>query len=741
MVFRAVPATLTEPDWFFKRSSYNACVLGSFFDRLSHVQKRYAVGGLVLAAWLLGMVAFHQLLINLPNIDSLQNYQPPVVTKILDIHGEVISELYVERRTLIPLTEIPVSLQNAFMATEDEYFYTHWGLNLKGVARAMIANLRHGRLVQGGSTITQQLSKVLFFSQTKTFSRKIRELLLALQLERNYSKQEIFQMYLNQIYFGHGAHGVEAAAQTFFGKHVRDLSLGECAVLAGLPRSPRTYSPIINPKNAERRRSWVLSRMRRSGYITTAQESEANSMPIASQKASQNTPVGAYFAEYLRQILEPKYTEAALLQGGYSIYSTLDLKMQRAAEQVMDQYLTDFDKDRAKTLAAEYAAKHRGKKLPESLAGSTTTAKVQGALVALDAHSGGIRAMVGGRDFRESQFNRATQAQRQPGSAFKPFVWCAAMDDSMTEASIADDDRVAFYNDGHDWKLLESATDSFAIAAATAPFPADQVWVPQNWDYKYFGPVTLRTGLALSRNLISIRLTDHFGPAAVVSYAQRCGIRSPLHPILSLGLGTEQVNLLELTGAYATFANGGIRPEPYGIIRIEDKNGKVLEEHAPASTVALSAQTAYLMVDLLRAVVTSGTGGRAQELGRPAGGKTGTNQDLKDLWFVGFTPQLVTGAWMGYDDFTSMGKHFTASSKVVPWWTAFMKKALAGTPVNNFQVPEGIVFAKIDKQTGFVALPSCPKVGLVAFKRGTDPKDLCPVDHLSRPIPEAATEE
>ncbi|HVO33355.1 MAG TPA: penicillin-binding transpeptidase domain-containing protein, partial [Elusimicrobiota bacterium] len=383
----------------------------------------------------------------------------------------------------------------------------------------------------------------------------------------------------------------------------------------------------------------------------------------------------------------------------------------------------------------------KGRKVPLDLMVSTTTAKVQGALVALDTRTGGIRAMAGGRDFRESQFNRVTQAQRQPGSAFKPFVWCAAMDDAMTQASIADDDRVAFFNDGRDWKLLESATDSYAIAAATAPFPPDQVWVPQNWDFKYFGPITLRTGLALSRNLISIRLTDHFGPAAVVDYAHRCGIKSTLNPVLSIGLGTEQVNLIELTSAYGTFANGGIRTEPYGIIRIEDKNGKVLEEHSPSSTVELSAQTAYLMVDLLRAVVTSGTGARAQELGRPAGGKTGTNQDLKDLWFVGFTPDLAAGAWMGYDDFTSMGKHFTASSKVVPWWTEFMKKALAGTPVTNFQVPENIVFAKIDKQTGFLALPSCPKVSLVAFKKGTDPKDLCPVDHLSQPIPEAETEE
>jgi penicillin-binding protein 1A len=413
--------------------------------------------------------------------------------------------------------------------------------------------------------------------------------------------------------------------------------------------------------------------------------------------------------------------------------------MQRAAEEVMEKNLAAFDKEKEKERAQEQAdAKKHHKHLPVV---STTTVKVQGALVAIDPHTGGIRAMVGGREFHESQFNRVTQAQRQPGSAFKPFVWATAMDDHMSEATIVDDDRVAFYNDGRDWKLLESATDAYSIAEATAPFPADQAWVPMDWDLKYFGPITLRTGLAMSRNLVSIRLTDHFGPHAVVDMAQRCGIKSPVHPVLSIGLGTEQVNLLELTGAYATFDNGGIRPEPYAITRIEDQTGKVLEEHSPNLSVALSAQTSYLMVDLLRAVVTSGTGARAQDLDRPAAGKTGTNQDLRDLWFVGFTPELVAGAWMGYDDFTSMGKHFTASSKVVPWWTTFMKKALAGTHVQNFKVPEGIVFAKIDKQTGFLALPACPKVVLAAFKQGTDPHDLCPVDHLTQLIPELETEE
>jgi len=694
-----------------------------------------------MAIWLLGMVILHQMLLDLPDIDSLENYTPPLITRIYDIHDDVITELFTERRTVIPLNEIPINLQNAVLATEDEHFFTHWGINPRGIVRAALANIRHGRVVEGGSTITQQLSKVLFFTQQKTLSRKLREFLLALQLEHHYSKEEIFQLYLNQIYFGSGAYGVEAAARTFFGKHVKELTLPECAILAGLPRSPRTYSPLTNPQNAYRRRTWVLSRMRRSGFITPREETEANQVPINSQKIPVVPPVGAYFVEYLRQILEPKYGENALYQGGYTIYTTLDLKMQRAGEAAMNKSLAEFDVQATKDRAQQLAELKKQKKLIPSPLLSTATVKVQGALVGLDPRTGAIRAMVGGREFKESQFNRVYQAQRQPGSAFKPFVWLAAMDDGMTGASIVDDDRAAFYNDGRDWKLLESATDAYAIAAATAPFPSDQAWVPQDWDFKYFGPVTLRTGLAMSRNLVSIRLADHFGPQAIMDYARKCGIKSTLEPVLSIALGTEALNLLEITDAYCTFANGGIRSEPYGILRIEDKNGKTLEEYSPQQTVELSAQTAYLMTDLMHAVVTEGTGRRALELGRPAAGKTGTNQDLRDLWFVGFTPELACGAWMGYDDFTSMGKKFTAASKVVPWWTDFMKKSLAGTPARNFAVPDGIVFAKIDAQTGYLALPSCPKVVLQAFKKGTEPTELCPIDHAAQQLPEKETEE
>jgi penicillin-binding protein 1A len=715
-----------------------ADMLRRLLDRFSSRRAWVLLIVLALLLWLCGMAVLRQLLTNLPDIEAAENYAPPVTTKIYDVKGELVTEFFKERRTLIPLTFIPPALQQAIQATEDQHFKEHWGINLKGIARATIANLRHGRVVEGGSTITQQLSKVLFTNRERTLTRKLRELLLAIELERRYSKEEILQMYLNQIYFGHGAYGVQAAASTYFGKNVKDLTLPECALLAGMPRSPANYSPFKKPESAKRRRAWVLSRMRKSGYISSQEESIANTAPLVTEKTKQGA-TGAYFVEYLRILLEPKYGEDALFEQGLSIHTTLDVKMQRAAEEAMETQLKKFDEDKLKELAEE--AKKKGKKTADVEVSSSTMQRVQGALVAIDPRTGGIRAMVGGRDFRESQFNRAIQAQRQPGSAFKPFVWTAAMDNGMTPATIVSDDPVAFYNDGREWKLLESATSQFQIAAATAPFPSDQVWVPKNWDNKYFGAVTLRTGLAQSRNLVSIRVADFIGAGKVVEVAKRLGIKSRLGSVLSIALGTEQVNLLELTAAYAPYVNSGLRVAPYAITRIEDQNGKILEENPPEQSVELSPETAYLMTTMLQAVTTEGTGRRTLSLGRPVAGKTGTNQDLRDLWFVGYTADLVTGAWMGYDDFQPLGKGFTASSKVIPWWTEFMRKAHEGVPVRRFSVPEGMVFAKIDAKTGLRALGTCPKVVLQAFKAGTEPQDFCPIDHFSQAERELEAEE
>ena len=411
-------------------------MIQTFFSRLTGVQKRYVIGAFVLVVWLCGMVFLHEMLMDLPDIDKLENYTPPLVTKIYDIHGETVTELFTERRTVIPLNEIPVNLQNAFLATEDEHFFTHWGINPRGILRAALSNLRHGRVVEGGSTITQQLSKVIFFTQEKTITRKVREFLLAMQLEHHYSKEEIFQLYLNQIYFGSGAYGVEAAARGTYFREENTFRISTWPNVRSWPDFRVLRAPIprlLNPQNTYAPPCLgAQSRMRRSGFITTREETEANQVPINSQRVPVAPPAGAYFVEYLRQILEPKYGENSLYQGGFSIYTTLDLKMQRAGEAALNKSLAEFDIQAAKDRVSLMAELKKQKKpIPPAML-SSATFKVQGALVALDPHTGEIRAMVGGREFKESQFNRIYQAQRQPGSAFKPFAWLAAVDGGLT---------------------------------------------------------------------------------------------------------------------------------------------------------------------------------------------------------------------------------------------------------------------------------------------------------------------
>ena len=708
----------------------------------------YLSFALAAAIVLAGGAAVRYFLSTLPPVRVLEEYLPQLTTRIFDYKGNMVTELFTERRIWVPLNQIPVDLQNAFIAIEDDKFFKHWGISPQGMIRAAVKNFIAGRVVQGGSTITQQLSKLIFLTQEKTFTRKLRELLLSLQVESKFSKEEILQMYLNQVYFGHGAYGVSAAAKVFFGKTVQELNLTECALLAGIPRLPTYYSPFNHPDRALARRTTVLARMRQLKYISPEEEKASNQSPMAIQKVPLGTAVAPYFIEYLRQNLETKYGSDVLYRGGLSVYTTIDSDMQNSAERIMGNALDEFDKEyggpaeliRAK-LKAE-ALKKAGN-LPKNyvVKASTTVTKIQGAIVAIEPKSGAIRAMVGGRNFAESQFNRVIQAKRQPGSTFKPFVWLAALEKEFTAASVVEDAPIAFLNDGHDWRLIEGATDAFLIQKATAALADDKVWVPKNYDGKFFGPVTLRKGLAFSRNLVSIRLIDHLGPQKVVEWAQRMGIKSPLDSVLSLSLGTSVVNLLELTSALGTIAAEGIRTEPFAIARIVDFEGRVLEENVPQEAEVISPQLNYLITNLLRAVVLEGTGRQARSLGRAVAGKTGTSQDQRDLWFVGFTPDLVCGAWMGYDDFSPTGKKLAAGGILVPWWTEFMKEAHKNVPPKDFPVPEGITFAKIDSGTGFLALPTCPKIILEAFKSGTEPKEFCPVDHAAKRLLEMETDE
>lgn len=690
-------------------------------------------------------------LVDLPSIQSLENYTPSLVTKLYDVRGELITELFVEKRSVLPLPQIPVDFQHAVLAIEDNNFYTHWGVDAKGVIRAFLANLRSGRLVQGASTVTQQLAKNIFLTRERTMTRKIKELLLTLQMEASLSKDEILQLYINQIYFGNGAYGLESAAKTFFGKTADQLNLPECALLAGLPKGPDKYSPYRHRDRAIRRRNLVLRRMREEGYITEQEELRAGGAGHIFTKKAPDKINAQYFVEMVRLQLEPTYGSEALYKGGYSIYTTLDARMQRAAEEATQKNLTSFDDRYAeqrltqlvkdKKLTPEFLEKWKKWKADpeknEEPEEHVEPVPVQGALVSVDPHTGGIRALVGGRDFQESQFNRATQAKRQPGSTFKPFVWLAALESGLTAATVVDDLPIAYTDVERHPRLVAEATDYATLMQMvtgyyTPDLPPDApnpIWAPRNWDDKFLGPVTLRRGLALSRNLVSVRLIDRVGPKAVVDLAHRAGIQSPLDPVLSLGLGSSVVTVLEMTSAIGTLANAGVHMQPFAVLKVVDRNGKVLEEHVPQGEPAISPQSAFLTTRLMQAVVQEGTGAYARNVGRPVAGKTGTTQDMRDFWFMGFGPDLVTGVWLGYDDFVPLGKKLTSAGTTVPWWTDYMAQAVKFLPTRDFPVPPGVSFAKIDRDTGYLALPTCPHVVLEAFRDGAAPKEFCPVDH------------
>ncbi len=719
---------------------------------LQRIRRLLVVGLFVYAA---AAVAFslllRQFLLGLPSIQSLESYTPSLITKLYDVRGELITELFIERRSLLPLTRIPLDFQRAVLAVEDTNYYRHWGIDLKGIVRAFLANLRAGRLVQGASTITQQLAKNIFLTRERTVSRKVRELLLTLQMEFSLSKDEILQLYINQIYFGHGAYGLESASKTFLGKPAEQLNLPECALLAGLPKGPNKYSPYKRPDRAIRRRNLVLRRMREEEFIDEREELRAVGAVHRFTRKSTEPLNASYFVEMVRIQLEPKYGMDALYKGGYSIFTTLDNRLQRAAEEATQKHLAAFDDRYAeqrmlalledkKISQADVDRWKKAKATLEKEDEAETAAEpkpVQGALISIDPHTGGIRALVGGRDFQESQFNRAVQARRQPGSTFKPFVWLAALEAGLTAATVVDDLPIAYTDMERHPRLVAEATDYAMLREMVTgyytpnlpPDAADPIWAPKNWDNKFLGPVTLRRGLALSRNLVSVRLIDRVGPKAVVDLAHRAGIQSPLDAVLSLALGSSVVTIQEITSALGTFANGGVHMQPHAVNKVVDRFGKVVEEHVSQGTPAISPQSAFLTTRLMQAVTQEGTGAHARNIGRPVAGKTGTTQDMRDFWFLGFTPDLVTGVWLGYDDFVPLGKQLTSAGTTVPWWTEYMAQAVKFLPTRDFPVPTKIAFAKVDRDTGYLALPTCVHVVLEAFREGAAPREFCPVDH------------
>src|SRR5712692_5979434 len=619
---------------------------------------------------------------SLPSVTQLESFEPSVGSKVYDENDEPITEFHVERRIFVALGQMPQALKQAVIATEDARFYSHFGVDPLGIARAVYQNFRRGRIVEGGSTITQQLAKILFLTPDRSLERKLKEAVLAVELERRYSKDRILEIYLNQIYFGHGAFGVEAASRTFFGKGVSELSPGECAVLAGLPKAPATYSPFDHPEAAKRRRATVLTRMVDTGAIRVDQAKRLGDSALSLVPPERRRTTGQYYLEYVQQYLEAQYGPDLVFKGGLHVYTTLSPTMQLKAESTLREGLRALETRRAATAGKDAPAPER----PE------------GALLALEPQTGYIRAMVGGYDFFKSEFNRAVQARRQPGSAFKPFVYIAALEAGLTPASIVDDSPVQY------------------------PFGANgKIWKPDNYDRKFRGPITYQQALEESINVATIKVQERIGVRRTVDVARRLGVESPLHENLSIALGTSDLTLLEMTSAYGTLANQGVWVKPTAIRYVLDSQRKMLEENVPQGRQALPPDLAYVVTHMMQGTIERGTGQAAKALGRPAAAKTGTTNDYSNAWFIGFTPHLATGVWVGYDRPRSLGKDETGARVAVPIWTAFMKEALHGSPVEDFPIPEGVVLVPVDLSMA----GTCARPVMMAFISGTEPRNNC----------------
>jgi penicillin-binding protein 1A len=642
-------------------------ILLSLFLILTAVLAGGAAGFVVFSVW------------DLPEVQTLEQFKPSITSRVYSGKNRLLAEFFMENRTPVALDQVPEIMIKALIATEDTRFYNHHGLDFRGIARAMYRNIRAGRVVEGGSSLTQQLAKVLFLTPEKSFARKLKEMALALRIEQRYTKREILSLYLNQIYFGSGAYGVEAAAQIYFNKPARELNVAECALLAGLPRSPKYYSPFKAPEDAMGRRAYVLNRMVAMEVITGAQAEEAKQAPLPLQAAIKSEGPAPYFVEYVRQKVEERFGSGILYSGGLNIYTGIDDELQTYAEQAVTAGLAMIER------------RHRAK----------SGTPLQAALICIDPSTGLIRAMVGGRDYGKSQFNRAWQAFRQPGSAFKPLVYAVGLEGGF------------------------SAADLLTDAPLTVKVDRNKTWSPENFTRTYQGQVTVRKALAQSLNIPTIRLLEKVGIERTIEYAKKLGIKSSLGPYLSLALGTSDVTLYDLATAYSVFANHGVRIGPVSITHVTDSTGRVLYRNDSLPEQVLKPETAYLITNLLRGSIERGTGWKARELGRPAAGKTGTTNDYRDAWFMGYTSALLTGVWVGYDDHRTIGSKETGARAALPIWLDFMKNAHAGREPEEFGIPQGILFKQIDPRSGLLSTEYCSQSIREAFVAGTEPRRYC----------------
>ena len=771
-----------------KRGFFKTLILWSFLLGLL-----LAIGGAGA-----GLVLYYSISKDLPRITSLADYHPSVITTVYSDDNRKIAEFFRERRIVIPLKDMPRTLIDAFVAAEDSRFYKHQGIDFISIVRAFVKNLEAGTIVQGGSTITQQVTKSFLLTPERSYKRKLREAILAYRIDKAFSKDDILYLYLNQIYLGHGAYGVQAASENYFGKSVKDLNLAECAILAGLPQAPSKYSPFRHPERAKQRQIYVLNRMVAEAYITNIQASEAiNTILDIKPRRNMYIEEVPFYTEHVRRHLEKKYGTDALYTQGLQVYTAVNLEMQKAAREEIQKGLFDLDKregyrgplehikpeeiesysqalqveldkkpleegatakgvviavnDSKKTVAVRLG-NTRGtialadmiwarkpdpevayynvklKRPSQALAvGDVILAEVKGkeegtekwtlaleqmpiaqsALMSIEAGTGLVKAMIGGRDFRQTQFNRATQSRRQPGSAFKPLIYAAALD------KVYEDPK----------KFYTPATVIMDSAIVYTDEERDHTWKPRNYKETFYGPTLLRTALAKSRNLVTIKILQDIGIDYAIEYAAKLGIESDLSRDLSIALGSSGISLLELLRAYSVFANQGYLVEPVFVLKVVDRNGDVLEEMAPERKKVIEKNTAYIMTSLLEGVVKYGTGRRIKALKRPAAGKTGTTNNLFDAWFVGYTPEYITGVWVGLDEEAPMGHGETGSRAASPIWLGFMQRALEGKPVKVFQAPEGVEFAKIDADTGLLPVPESKNVVFECFKEGTVPTE------------------
>jgi len=762
----------------------------SLYSRI--VRLFFWTGVLLTLSGALAMVSIYFYLSeDLPKISSLKDYRPPVITTVFSDDNRKIGEFYRERRIVLPLSKMPGMIKEAFIAAEDARFYKHKGIDILSIIRAFLKNIEAGTIVQGGSTITQQVTKSFLLTPERSYTRKTKEAILAYRIDKAFTKDEVLFLYLNQIYLGHGAYGVEAASENYFGKSAQDLNLAECAMLAGLPQAPSRYSPFKYPERAKQRQIYVLNRMVVEGYITNIQATEAiNKVLDIKPRRNWYIEEVPVYSEFIRRYIEKKYGPDVLYTGGLSVYSAVNIEMQKIARAEIEKGLIDLDKRQgyrgpkkrlrpeeiesfSKELEAELEKKpleagrmatgvvievndredtatvrmgnflgiikvkdmrwarkpdpevayyearveHPGKVLK---AGDVILVKVKGripdtdqwelaleqepkaqaALICMASETGDVKVMIGGRDFKESQFNRAVQSRRQPGSAFKPVIYAAALDKGFTPATTIIDSPIVFQDTRRDF-----------------------TWKPKNYKEKFYGPTLFRTALAKSRNVVTIKILRSIGVDYAIEYATRLGIESKLSRNLSIALGSSGISLLEIVRAYSVFNNLGYLVDPIFITKIVDRDGNVIEENHPRREKVIEQSTAYIMTNLLESVVKHGTGHRVRALKRPVAGKTGTTNDLNDAWFVGYTPRYVTGVWAGFDDKRSLGKSETGSRTASPIWLGFMKRLLEDKPIRVFQVPDGVIFSKIDAETGLLPIPESKKTIFECFKEGTVPTE------------------